>query len=96
VTETNDLSRIFASSRTTSGQRDLRRNPLFRTRKKIFNVHFRKYSGIDDFIEVYPNEPDIDFVKAMHVYKEIGYPYMVIPEHVPQGPGDPAGLQSFA
>jgi mannonate dehydratase len=67
----------------------------FGTRQKIFNVHFRNIRGHrDDFIEVYPDEGDIDFVKAIQIYKEVGYPYMLMPDHVPQAPGDPAGLQS--
>src|ERR1051326_8478732 len=69
----------------------------FGTRKKIFNVHFRNIRGHrNDFVEVYPDEGDIDFVKAIRVYKEIGYPYMIMPDHVPQAASDPAGLQSFA
>ena len=69
----------------------------FGTRGKIFNVHFRNIRGHrDDFIEVYPDEGDVDFVKAIQVYKDVGYPYMLMPDHVPQAPGDPAGLQSFA
>jgi mannonate dehydratase len=36
------------------------------------------------------------FVKAIQVYKEVGYPYLLIPDHVPQAADDPAGLQSFA
>ena len=69
----------------------------FGTRKKIFNVHFRNIRGHrDDFIEVYPDEGDIDFVRALQVYKEVGYPYLLMPDHVPQAPGDPNGLQSFA
>jgi mannonate dehydratase len=69
----------------------------FGSRHKIFNVHFRNIRGRrDDFVEVYPDEGDIDFVKAMRVYKEIGYSYMIMPDHVPQAASDPAGLQSFA
>ncbi len=69
----------------------------FGTRQKIFNVHFRNIRGHrDDFVEVYPDEGDIDFVKAIQVYKEVGYPYLLMPDHVPQAPGDPNGLQSFA
>ena len=69
----------------------------FGSRQKIFNVHFRNIRGHrDDFVEVYPDEGDIDFVKAIRVYKEIGYPYMIMPDHVPQAASDPAGLQSFA
>jgi mannonate dehydratase len=69
----------------------------FGSRKKIFNVHFRNIRGHrDDFVEVYPDEGDIDLVKAIQVYKEVGYPYLLMPDHVPQAPGDSAGLQSFA
>ena len=69
----------------------------FGARQKIFNVHFRNIRGHrNDFIEVYPDEGDIDFVKAIQVYKEVGYPYLLMPDHVPQAPNDPNGLQSFA
>lgn len=69
----------------------------FGTRKKIFNVHFRNIRGHrNDFEEVYPDEGDIDFVKAIRVYKEIGYPYMLMPDHVPLAESDPGSLQSFA
>ena len=70
---------------------------FFGTRKKIFNVHFRNIRGHrDDFIEVYPDEGDVDFVKAIRVYKKIGYPYMLMPDHVPLAKADPDSLQSFA
>jgi len=69
----------------------------FGTRKKIFNVHFRNIRGHrNNFVEVFPDEGDIDFVKAIKVYKEIGYPYMVMPDHVPLAEADPNSLQSFA
>ena len=46
----------------------------FGTRKKIFNVHFRNIRGHrDEFVEVFPDEGDVDFVKAIQVYKEVGY-----------------------
>jgi len=69
----------------------------FGSRQKIFNVHFRNIRGHrNDFIEVFPDEGDIDFVKAIQVYREIGYPYLLMPDHVPNAPGDQGGLQSFA
>lgn len=69
----------------------------FGSRNKIFNVHFRNIRGKrDDFQEVYPDEGDIDFVQAIKVYREIGYQYLLMPDHVPQAPGDANGLQSFA
>ena len=69
----------------------------FGTRKKIFNVHFRNIRGHrNDFVEVYPDEGDVDFVKAIRVYREVRYPYMLMPDHVPIAPNDPDSLQSFA
>jgi mannonate dehydratase len=69
----------------------------FGTRKKIFNVHFRNIRGRrDDFIEVFPDEGDVNFVKAIRVYREIGYHYMLMPDHVPIAKADPGSLQSFA
>ncbi|MEO8595624.1 MAG: mannonate dehydratase [Candidatus Solibacter sp.] len=69
----------------------------FGTRKKIFNVHFRNIRGRrDDFVETYPDEGDVDFVKALLTYKEVGYPYLLMPDHVPEAADDPRSLQSFA
>ena len=69
----------------------------FGSRDKIFNVHFRNIRGHrNDFTEVYPDEGDVDMVKAIHTYREIGYQYMLMPDHVPTAASDPAGLQSFA
>ena len=69
----------------------------FGSRKKIFNVHFRNIRGRrDDFVEVFPDEGDVDFAKAIQVYKEVGYPYLLMPDHVPHAANDPDGLQSFA
>ncbi len=69
----------------------------FGSRQKIFNVHFRNIRGHrNDFLEVYPDEGDVDFVKAVETYVEVGYPYMLMPDHVPVHPDDPGGLQSFA
>ena len=42
-----------------------------------------------------PDEGDVDFVKAMMVYKEVGYAYNLQPDHVPQSPGDTGGEQYF-
>jgi mannonate dehydratase len=69
----------------------------FGSRQKIFNVHFRNIRGHrNDFLEVFPDEGDVDFVKAIQVYREVGYSYLLMPDHVPASPADPGGLQSFA
>lgn len=69
----------------------------FGKKKKIFNVHFRNIKGRrDDFAEVFPDEGDIDFVEALKTYREVGYEYMLMPDHVPHHPDDPRGDQAFA
>ena len=69
----------------------------FGTRKKIFNVHFRNISGgFANFRETFIDDGDVDMLKAMRVYKEIGYDGMMMPDHVPSIEGDTGNLQGFA
>jgi mannonate dehydratase len=69
----------------------------FGSRRKIFNVHFRNIRGRrDKFQEVYPDEGDVDMVRAMRVYQEVGYDGMIMPDHMPSHVDDPRGLQAFA
>jgi mannonate dehydratase len=69
----------------------------FGSRRKLFNVHFRNIRGRrDDFVETFPDNGDIDMIKAAMVYKEVGYPYMLMADHVPRHPDDPSRLQGFA
>ena len=69
----------------------------FGSRKKIFNVHFRNISGgFLDFRETFIDDGDVDMLKAMRVYKEIGFDGMMMPDHVPTIAGDARGLQAFA
>lgn len=56
----------------------------FGTRGKIFNVHFRNIKGRKlDFMEVFPDEGDMDMFNSLKVYAEVGYKYMLMPDHVP-------------
>ena len=56
----------------------------FGVRNKIFNVHFRNIKGgLGDFVEVFPDEGDVDMLKALRTFKEVGYRYMIMPDHVP-------------
>ena len=67
----------------------------FGNRKKIFNIHFRNIRGKrDDFQEVFPDEGDM--VQVARTLQEVNYPYMVMPDHMPQHPDDPGGKQAFA
>ncbi|MBL8179368.1 MAG: mannonate dehydratase, partial [Bryobacterales bacterium] len=64
----------------------------FGTRKKIFNVHFRNIKGRrDDFMEVGPDEGDVNMFQAMRTYKEVGYEYMIHPDHAVFSPSDTGG-----
>ena len=69
----------------------------FGTRKKIFNVHFRNIrGGRNRFLEVFPDEGDVDMFKALRVYQEVGYDGMLMPDHVPSHPDDSQAMQGFA
>jgi mannonate dehydratase len=69
----------------------------FGTRKKIFNVHFRNiHGGFLNFQETFPDCGDVDMLKALRVYKEVGYDGMLMPDHVPIVAGDEGGRQAFA
>jgi mannonate dehydratase len=65
----------------------------FGERGKIFNVHFRNIRGRKlDFVETFPDEGDIDMAAALAAYRDVDYPYMLMPDHVPRIAGrDPAG-----
>ncbi len=69
----------------------------FGSRRKIFNVHFRNIrGGFLNFQETFIDDGDIDMLKAMRVYKEVGFDGMMMPDHVPKVQGDANGLQGFA
>ena len=70
----------------------------FGTRKKIFNVHFRNIAGgFLNFRETFIDDGDVDMLKAMRVYKEVG-----LRRHDDAGPraarskATPDSLQGFA
>jgi len=64
---------------------------------KIAYLHLRNVVGrVPHYRETFIDEGDVDMVKAIKVYREVGYPYMLMPDHVPVAKNDPDGLQSFA
>ena len=67
----------------------------FGSRKKIFNVHFRNIrGGRDNFVaEMFPDEGDVDFVKMLKVYREVGYEDLLMPDHAPHVVGSGAEAQ---
>jgi mannonate dehydratase len=69
----------------------------FGERKKIFNVHFRNIQGgLLNFVEVFPDEGDVNMLKALRTYQEVGYPYMIMPDHVPEIAGPAPEAVGFA
>ena len=70
----------------------------FGGRKRIFWVHFRNIrGGFLKFDEVFPDEGDIDMLKAMRTYKEVGYDGVLVPDHVPHSDiGSPRGHSARA
>jgi mannonate dehydratase len=66
-------------------------------RKQIFNVHLRNIKGgMDKFMEVYPDNGDMDFLEVVKTFRDVGYPYMLMPDHVPIHADPAADLQAFA
>jgi mannonate dehydratase len=69
----------------------------FGRRGKIFNVHFRNIrGGYLKFQETFPDDGDVDMPRALRVYREFGYDGMVMPDHVPQIPGETGPHRAFA
>ncbi|HEX7962491.1 MAG TPA: mannonate dehydratase, partial [Terriglobales bacterium] len=69
----------------------------FGSRGKIFNVHFRNITGgFLHFQETFPDNGDVDFVRAIRAYRDVGYDGMLMPDHVPKIQGDTDGRQAFA
>lgn len=69
----------------------------FGSRGKIFNVHFRNIKGgFLNFQETFPDDGDVDMIRAMRTYKEVGFDGMIMPDHVPKIDTDTGGAQAFA
>jgi mannonate dehydratase len=66
----------------------------FGERGKIFNLHFRNIRGKRlDFMETFPDEGDMDMAASLTLYRDVGYPFMVMPDHAPDVSGrDPKGV----
>ncbi len=57
----------------------------FGGQKKIFYVHFRNVRGDfpTKFDEVFIDEGDVDMIRAMRTYRDVGYDGVMIPDHSP-------------
>ncbi len=66
-------------------------------RKQIFNIHLRNIKGgYDHFEEVYPDNGDLDFFEILKLLRDVEYPYMVMPDHVPHHADPASSNQAFA
>ena len=69
----------------------------FGSRGKIFNLHFRNIRGRKlSFTETFPEEGDMDMLRSIKIYAEVGYRYMVMPDHVPKIAGRDPHMTAFA
>ncbi len=66
----------------------------FGERGKLFNVHFRNIKGgYLNFVETLPDEGDVNMTRAMKAYRDVGYKYMLMPDHAPHIAGEnPLGV----
>ena len=61
----------------------------FGERGKLFNIHFRNIrGGLHNFQEVWPDEGDVDMYKVAQALRDVGYPYMLMPDHAPHHSDD--------
>ena len=69
----------------------------FGSRGKIFNVHFRNIRGGRlSFMETFPEDGDMDMWRSVKTYAEVGYKYMIMPDHVPMVSGPNAERIGFS
>ena len=79
-------------------QGDLRRDPLLRHAQEDLQRPLPQYPRPPQRFRRGLSRTKATSIscKAIQVYKEVGYPYLLMPDHVPVAPNDPNGLQSFA
>lgn len=69
----------------------------FGERKQIFCIHLRNIKGgWDRFMEVYHDNGDMDFYEVVKTLRDVKYPYMLCPDHVPQHADPASKMQAFA
>ena len=71
----------------------------FGERDRINHVHYRNVrvrTPYTQYTEVFPDEGDVDMVAALKVLVEVGYRYMVMPDHVPSLDADPDHAVAFS
>ena len=84
------------------GMRDPKKELLpvvryFAAKKKIYQIHMRNIrGGLYNFQEVYIDEGEASFIEVVRILRDAGYAWSYCPDHMPQHPDDPKGLQGYA
>jgi len=66
-------------------------------RKQIFNIHLRNIvGGWNNFMEVYPDNGDMDFLEILRALKQVEYDGMIMPDHIPRHDDPASSLQGHA
>lgn len=66
-------------------------------RRQIFNIHLRNIKGgWNNFMEVYPDNGDMDFLEILRILRDVGYDGMVMPDHIPYHEDPASNLQGHA
>lgn len=66
-------------------------------RNQIFNIHLRNIKGgRNNFMEVYPDNGNLDFLEILRVLRDVGYSGMVMPDHIPYHEDPASHLQGLA
>ena len=64
---------------------------------KIHQIHMRNISGgLHDFLEVFPDEGEMDFLEVIRILRDTQFAGSICPDHMPAHTGDPEKLQAFA
>ncbi len=59
---------------------------------RIHHVHFRAVRGsVPRYEETFIDEGDVDMLKAMRAYRDVGYDLAIVSDHSPELPGDLPG-----
>ena len=63
---------------------------------RIHFVHFRNISGcLDDFVETFPDDGDVDLLSVLRKLNEVGYTGCIRPDHAPKLSGEHVEIEGY-
>ena len=63
---------------------------------RIHFVHFRNISGcLDDFVETFPDDGDVDLLNVLRKLNEVGYTGCIRPDHAPKLSGEYVEIEGY-